>query len=170
MIYQYFVVKEDTPVQKEIQKFFEERKALRDELYKFAESIGLETRKIDYNYFSRDIIFEPTEKDFETFKNKLSKLNEKVYIFRKNSKAGKSFKTLKKDLVIPYYRFSEMLNTKNTDTWGLDRGDIRCGFSIVDGIYLLETKAEESIKSEYLKEVTVSTYNDLKKEDKDNDR
>lgn len=96
MIYQYFIVKEDTPVQKEIQKFFEERKALRDDLYKFAESIGLETRKIDYNYFSRDIIFEPTEKDFETFKNKLSKLNGKVYIFRKNSKAGKSFKTLKK--------------------------------------------------------------------------
>ena len=71
-INQYFICKPNTPVTKELDKYYEETDKNLELMREMAEEIGIESEEIAFSYCG-DFCFIPTDKDLEKFKNQISK-------------------------------------------------------------------------------------------------
>lgn len=157
-INQYFVCKPNTPVTKELDKYYEETDRNLKLMGEMAEEIGIESEEVAFSYFG-DFCFIPTEKDLEKFKNHIYKYSRGYYRFKRNTKIYKFIeeKYKKRNIRLPKAMLKEILDIHDGREFWFGKSDISCGFMKYEDTYLLEIDSH-IINSDYLEELTASDY------------
>lgn len=157
-INQYFICKPNTPVTKELDKYYEETGKNLELMREMAEEIGIESEEIAFSYCG-DFCFIPTDKDLEKFKNQISKYSRGYYRFKRNTKIYKFIKEKykKRNIHLPKVMLKKILNIHDDREFWFGKSDISCGFMKYEDTYLLEIDTH-IINSDYLEELTASDY------------
>lgn len=157
-INQYFICKPNTPVTRELDRYYEEMDRNLEFLKEISKEIGIDSEEIALSYFN-DFLFVPTNKDLEKFKNQISKYSRGYYRFKKNTKIYKFLKEeyKKQEIHLPKVMLKEILDIHDDREFYFSKSDISCTFVEYEDSYLIEIDSH-IIKSDYLEELMASDY------------